>query len=178
MGRLAMCVRSGPTVAAAPVPAIVWHIMQCWSQKHLLPALLALRQRRGRVCRCCSASSEILLRLRDDHKTHVRMLMPAEFGALPAKRSRLLRLEPQVGRMPGNQVFFPVEVRRPEAVNDIVRSQLEFHRAADRNVNLIGGLHVGAGAAALVFHLPPPLMPGDGDFDWIGIGGAVNRRGR
>ena len=54
-GRLATCVRSGPTRRRAGVPWIVWHMTQVRAEEDLLPALLAVGRRLGRGCRCASS---------------------------------------------------------------------------------------------------------------------------
>src|SRR5689334_5381921 len=103
---------------------------------------------------------EIGIRLGDDVERHVRVLASAEFRALPAVDTRPVRLQPDGARDAGDEIALALQVRRPEAVDDVVRRELEQDGAADRNVNLVRGLQPAARRRVLVLDFPPPLMAG------------------
>src|SRR5204863_1686373 len=54
--------------------------------------------------------------LYDDVERHMRVLAPAEFGALPVVHAGPIRLHPDRRRVPGNEVAFRLQVGRPETV--------------------------------------------------------------
>jgi hypothetical protein len=61
----------------------------------------------------------------------------------------------------GHEVGLAVEVRHPEAVDDVRRGELEEHGAAHGEVYLVGRRqHVRRGRV-LGLHLPPPLVADD-----------------
>src|SRR5947209_6924929 len=100
-------------------------------------------------------------------KSHVRMLMSAELGALASEGSFLISLDPERIFITRNQIAFSVQVGRPEAVNHILRRSLNHHRLADWNMDLIRSDHGLISLRGLIADLPPPLMADDLDADWI-----------
>ena len=65
--------------------------------------------------------------------------------------------------MPRKEIFLATQIRDPEAVNHIMRRELDHHRLADGNVNLVGGVDDVVWNWIFVRNFPPPLMPGDVD---------------
>src|SRR4051794_20985280 len=78
-------------------------------------------------------------RLGDDVKRHLRVLRAAEFCALSAIEAGGVGLEPERLRVAWDEIFFPSEVRRPEAVNHVLRREQQQYRLTNGDVNLIGG---------------------------------------
>ena len=88
--RLARCVRSGPIVAARVRAGDRVAVHARRAEEHLLAALeLGRRRRRGGLRpRATASASNVGPRLGDDEERHVRVLQPAELGALPAEDAR------------------------------------------------------------------------------------------
>lgn len=100
-------------------------------------------------------------RFRHDVERHVRVLMPAELGALAAIRPLLVHLKPNCVTVARYQVALALYVGRPEAVDHITRASLQNDRYAGRNVNLIRRDDQHAGIRVWIPHFPPPLVPDD-----------------
>src|SRR4029079_5473553 len=88
---------------------------------------------------------------------HVGVLLAAELRALAAERARAVCLHPDRGDVAGNQIAFALEIRCPEAVNDVTRLELEDDRPPDGNVDFVRGDEAVARDAVLVLDFPPPL---------------------
>ena len=110
-------------VAVRVVPRMVWHSVH--AARHEDIACRAARRSRGGAggLRAAASShrSNSASRLGDDVERHVRVLQAAELGALAAKDARPVGLQPDRGRVAGNQIALAVEVRHPEAVDDVAR---------------------------------------------------------
>src|SRR5947209_20322101 len=91
-------------------------------------------------------------------KSHVRMLMSAELGALASEGSFLISLDPERIFITRNQIAFSVQVGRPEAVNHILRRSRNHHRLADSNMDLMRSAHGRRTLRGLIPDPPPPLM--------------------
>src|SRR5437868_13764824 len=76
--------------------------------------------------------------LRDDRKSHVRMLQAAELGALPVINSRPVYLEPESRRVPRQQVAFAGNVWCPKAMDYVFRIRQNDDWSCHRNMNLVG----------------------------------------
>ena len=126
--------------------------------------LIGLRLRR-RSAETLEPTLEVGLRLRDDVERHVGVLKAAELSALPPEDAGLVGLKPDRGDVSGNQIAFPLEVRRPKAMNDVARRDFQDDGTIDRKVKLVGRHGAAARYRVLVGDLPPPLMPGDLDRD-------------
>ena len=74
-----------------------------------------------------SQRCELAVGLGDDVERHVRVLKAAELSALPAEDSGLVGLQPDRGDVAGNQIAFALEVRRPEAVDDVAGRDFQHH---------------------------------------------------
>src|SRR6185437_1853628 len=112
------------------------------------------RARRARVPRV-----ERHARLGNHEERHLRVRQPAELGALSAIDARRIGAKPERARVPRNEIAFAVQVRRPEAVDDIVRRKPYLNRYADRYVDLVRGGHDPGWIGARVADFPPPPMP-------------------
>ena len=84
--RLLKCVRSGPTVAACIVAADEWQSGAAAAHEHALAVERASSRLAARAARDAAAShaANFDLRLGDDIEGHLRVLQPAELGALTA----------------------------------------------------------------------------------------------
>jgi hypothetical protein len=130
------------------------------THEHLVAPLENLRVGVGtRLLLLRHPSGKFLRRLGNDMERHPRVLHAAEFGTLAPVNPLAVRLEPEVGRQVRKHVHLAVQLRDPEAVNHVPRRQLEPHRLAHRNVNLVG-VH---NAVLGVLHLPPKTMPYNAD---------------
>ncbi|MFM1751115.1 MAG: hypothetical protein RL119_77, partial [Actinomycetota bacterium] len=100
-----------------------------------------------------------LVRLHRVHAdAHVGVRRAAVLGAeaVPCRRrERVARREPEVVGLVGDEVALPPHLRDPEGVEHILGGELELHRTAHRDVELVGG----DDAELRVAELPPPLMP-------------------
>src|SRR6185503_2285062 len=104
-----------------------------------------------------------LARLGDDEQRHLRVLESAELRTLRAIHSRPICADPCLCVMPRDQVALPSEVWHPEAVNDIVRVELDEHPLSNRQMNLVREPHSTLRDRVLILDLPPPLVPGHVD---------------
>src|SRR5436305_6803032 len=127
--------------------------------------LTGLCQRVGRLrCRpplLVEPVLEIDTRLGHDVERHLRVLIAAELGALTPVNAGRVRSEPGNGLMSWNEILFSREIRRPEAVNDVCRSHLQQHRAANWNMDLVRRLLLEKKNRIVVIDFPPPLVPDD-----------------
>ena len=80
----------------------------------------------------------------DDVERHVRVLEPAELGALPAVDAGSARVEDDVVRPPGDHIDLAVELRDPKAVDDVRAPDANVDGHADRNVDLVRRPRAGA----------------------------------
>ena len=121
------------------MPRTVWQPAQRARHEHVAAAPLdsRLRRRAPAAASPSSQRSNSRFRLGDDVEGHVRVLQAAELGALAAEDARAIGLQPDRGGVAGNQVALAVQVRRPEAVDDVARRDLEHDRPVDRNVDLV-----------------------------------------
>ena len=71
---------------------------------------------------------EVAVGLRDDVERHVRVLQAAELRALAAEDAGPIGLEPDRRRVARNQIALALEVRHPEAVDDVARRHLQHDR--------------------------------------------------
>src|SRR5204863_6467417 len=103
--------------------------------------------------------------LRDQEEAHVRVLIAAELRTASWIDARPLDRELVRRRPPRDQVFLPVHVRDPEAVDDVGGRELQSHGPADRNVDLVRSDDRVARRIRGIAELPPPLMPDDLDLE-------------
>ena len=67
---------------------------------------------------------KLVLRLRNDVESHVRVLKAAEFSALASKPAGAIGCRPNRRRVARYEVAFPLKVGNPEAVDDVSRGDL------------------------------------------------------
>ena len=141
----------GADVPRAGVPRISWQPRALGSED----ARRCARRGRGarRPAPVREPGAEPRRRLGEDVHRHVRVLQPAELGALAAVAAGRRRRAGPV-RAARDHVDLPVQLRHPEAVDDVVGAHDEQHAGAHRDVDLVRGDRVRAGVA----HLPPPLV--------------------
>src|SRR5438105_12733926 len=85
--------------------------------------------------------------------------MTAKLGALPAINSGGIGAEPGSGLVPGNEILLPIQIGRPETVNDIGRSHLDEYGSTNGDVNLVRRLDDVLRIADVgIFDFPPPLV--------------------
>ena len=155
-----MCVRSGPGRSAAATSRIVWHEPQSASRKTCWPRSGGGRGgRRRRLELRRHPGVELLAGLSDDEESHVGVLEAAELGALSAVDAGLIGLQHQgVGGL-WEEVELAVQLRHPEAVDDVGRREPQLDGLADGDVQLVGHrdavFRIGGG--------PPELVAGDVD---------------
>src|SRR5438105_13006866 len=94
----------------------------------------------------------------DDRQRHLCMLGAAEFRALGPIDAGAIGVQKERLGVSRNQVPFPDELRDPEAVNDVVRHELDLHGLAGRDVQLVGIDEKLARVGIDVVDLPPPLV--------------------
>lgn len=87
---------------------------------------------------------------------HVRVAGAAELGALTVIGTGLVGLQPQHIGAPRQHVQFAAEARHPERMDHIIAGQVQIHRLAGGNVQLIAQLD----ALLRIADLPPPLVAG------------------
>src|SRR5438105_12104905 len=75
----------------------------------------------------------------------------------------MVSTDPDRSLVSRKEIFLAAQIRDPEAVNHIMRRELDHHRLADGNVNLVGGADDVVWNWIFVRNFPPPLMPGDVD---------------
>src|SRR5690606_9529530 len=153
-------------------PTDVWLTAASWPQPGQLPQTRSYSLCR-RAARCCSVAAlcslivaEPLLPCRKilggmgvNGELHVRVTHPAEFGALAVVGAGLVGLQPQYIGAPRQHVELARQPRHPERMDHVVTGQVQVHRLASGNVQLVTQLDTLLG----IPHLPPPLMPGDLD---------------
>ena len=59
-----------------------------------------------------------------------------------------------------DEIDLALQLRDPQAVDDVVRQQVDGDRTADRNVNLVGRRHLERGRVVGILDVPPPLVAG------------------
>src|SRR4051794_2060232 len=91
------------------------------------------------------------------------VLNPAKLRALAAIPARLVGLNPLVRNARRDQVALAVEIRDPEAMDDVVGRATNANGAAHGNVDLVGGDDDLAGIVVEVANVPPPLVADDFD---------------
>src|SRR5690349_2295389 len=99
---------------------------------------LAFRFPRG-LAHSTEPAFEVSLGFDHDVESHVRVLEAAEFGALTAEPPQTVRAHPDGGGIAGDEIAFPLQVGRPEAVDDITRADLEHRGTVDRKVHFVSG---------------------------------------
>src|SRR5438477_5424456 len=104
----------------------------------------------------------------DQKKSHVRVLIAAEFCTSSLEHSRPFGSKKMTSRPSGEQILLAGEIWDPEAVDHIGGRQLEKNRTAHRNVDLVGGDYRVRGRIRGINHLPPPLMADDLDPQRLG----------
>src|SRR5207237_3754322 len=103
--------------------------------------------------------------LRDDEQRHLRMLRPAILGAWRAKDPRTVRLNRQFTGVARNQIRLAVQVRRPEAVNDVARFEPEQYGPSNGNVNLVRGFVQLRTVGRLILDFPTTMMADETDVE-------------
>jgi hypothetical protein len=88
---------------------------------------------------------------------HARVVQPTELRALAAVDSGLFGLESQNGGAARNGVELAAQAGHPKGVDHIRSGEVNIHRSADGNMQLIAQADIALG----VMDLPPPLMPGN-----------------
>ena len=101
---------------------------------------------------------EVAGRVGDDHERHVRVLRAAELGALAAVDARAVGLQPGDVGLAGDDVGLAGQLRDPEGVDHVRAGQLDAHRPADRDVDLVGGGEGRRLVGVAVADAPPPLV--------------------
>ncbi len=76
----------------------------------------------------------------------MRVLQPAELGALAAIDAGPLGREGELVVAAGDQVLLAGEAGHPEGMDHVGRFELDAHRPADRDVDLVGGEEMLVGA--------------------------------
>ena len=102
---------------------------------------------------------EIVRRIDERPKAHVRMRQAAKLRALPRIHSRHRRDERQLVDLAGHHVALAAKLRHPEAVDDVGRFQQQANRPVDRDMQFVAGLR-----AVRIIEFPPPLMRDDLDY--------------
>ncbi len=125
-----------------------------------LPLFIGRRRRRCGLR--LAPGIEVAARLGDDEQTHMRVLQAAELRALPAIDSGFLCQELDFIVLARDEIHFSEQVRRPEAMDHVIRGELDGHRFAGGNHDLVCGRE-GAVGSVLVADLPPPLLADDFD---------------
>src|SRR4051812_36495595 len=97
----------------------------------------------------------------DHPQRHIRVLKTTELGALSAKVSSMIRLNPFRRYVRWNQILLSLQVRNPKAVNHIVRGAADHHGTADWNVQLIRGYSDSTRVVIRIPNIPPPLIASD-----------------
>src|SRR5205823_12336503 len=122
--------------------------------QELLLAVLngRIRGRRYRGVLLLQPGGELIGRLGDDVDGHVGVLQAAELRALAAVGAGFVGFDPERVCLARNDVDFTVELRHPEAVDDVRRGDAHLHRTPGREVYLVGS----GGVVAGVTNLPPP----------------------
>src|SRR4051794_31621972 len=106
--------------------------------EQVLAALLNSSRRTGGVLSLSgNPGFKFLRRLRHEIEPHVRVLITAKLGALPAKSPFPVGLQPGGRRMAGDEVLLAVKVRHPKAVDHIERAQIELHGATRGDVHFV-----------------------------------------
>ncbi len=105
-------------------------------------------------------------RLHDHDEAHARVLDPAELRALADVRARSLRREPQDVVLAGYEVDLARELRHPEAVDHVVGIEMDLHRPARGQVDLVGRRVLRPGIA----DRPPPALADDLDLERVRLG--------
>ena len=162
----------GRSSAWAVVPLIAWQLTQlvCWKSARPFAAVSPLRG--GGLKLRFSPGVELRLRFDDDQEMHPRVLGSAKFRADSEISPRLVRLQPDVIRMPGHGRDFSRQFRHPEFVQHIGRFEPHRKRLAHRNVEFIRHND----ARFRIAHFPPPLMAGD-HMSGSGAGGVGDAHG-
>src|SRR5512138_3274183 len=109
------------------------------SQKGLLSLLLDAAYF-GLHTRCSFTAQpiiEIVRFLCDDQQRHMSVLHTAELCALTAVRAGLIRFERNRIGLPWDQVDLAMQLRNPEAMNDIRRGHMYDYGLPDRDVDFI-----------------------------------------
>ena len=88
---------------------------------------------------------------------HTRVVQPTELRALAAVDSGLFGLESQNGGAARNSVELAAQAGHPKGVDHVGGGEVNIHRGADGNMQLVAQADIALGVA----HLPPPLMPGN-----------------
>src|SRR5260370_41895617 len=102
---------------------------------------------------------EIAGRVEESTKAHIGVLDPAKFRALTPVFTRDVRIQRYLIDLAGDDVALSANRRHEEAVNDVLRNELEVDYPVRRNMYLVGGGHAQAG----VLEFPPPLMSDNPD---------------
>ena len=102
------------------------------------------------------------------------MLFAAVLGTLPAKFPGASGGEPRRRGMPRDEILFAVNIRNPEAVDNVAGLQLQLHRLSDGYVNLVCSGHDLARLRVLIFHFPPPLVSRDFDRKRVWVRRGIN----
>src|SRR5690606_5481163 len=153
-------------------PTDVWLTAASCPQPGQLPQTRSYSRCRRAAC-CCSVAglcslivAEPLLPRRKilggmgvNGEFHVRVTHPAELRALAVVGAGLVRLQAQHVGAPRQHVELAPRPRHPDRVDHVGAGQVQVHRLASGNVQLVTQLYTLLG----IPHLPPPLMPGNLD---------------
>ena len=121
--RVARCVRSGPTLPRRAACRGSVAAGARLRQKTRPPApLLRVAGERARFAMFASHARNSAGGSATTVERHVRVLEPAELGALAAVAARLVRLEQRGGSAAGDQVDLPVQLRAPRSCGSRPRS--------------------------------------------------------
>ena len=134
---------SGQDRPAPPpaVPRMAWQRTQALFRNISWPrCLLGSEGCSGRLKLTVHPASNLIRWLRDHPERHVGMLQAAELGTLAAKFARTVRLDPFESDTARNEIALAVQVRDPEAVDDVVGIAADCNGLAHRNVDFVGGL--------------------------------------
>ena len=138
--RLPKCVRSGPTWPDAVVPSNGVTENAGAVEKYFLPSLVRGFGTGPRQVRADGIPEfKLAGRLRNHPERHVGVLKAAKLGALAAKSSGTVGLKPFGGDARRDEIPLPLQIRDPEAMNDVVRIAADHDRTADGNMHFVGG---------------------------------------
>src|SRR4051794_10589612 len=98
----------------------------------------------------------------DDARVHLRVERPADQTAVTGVRAGLRRLEPRVVRAARDRLDLPLQLRHPEAVDDVVGLDGQPHVPADRHEEVVDRAR-----PVRIVELPVELMSLDRDLERV-----------